>query len=103
MKPKMPTPAQRAVLAAVRIGAVERCCYQHHYPGGVTMTWCWVALPSERKVEERVIRAIEKAGWAKVVRGDLKPGAPSDPLRIAMGNWRLPDRLVLNAPLEDDK
>ena len=95
MKPKTPTPAQQSAINAARRGTVQRCRYENHYPGGVTMTWCWVDLSRNKRVEERVIRALEKNGWAKVIRGELKPGAPDDPLRIAMGNWRLPDRLVL--------
>lgn len=101
-KPKQPTPAQAAVLSAARRGAVQRSRYENHYPGGITMTWCWVNLSTNTRVEERVIRAIEKNGWATVVRGELKEGAPSDPLRIAMGNWRLPDRLVVNADAKAD-
>lgn len=94
MKSKIPTRAQAVVLASARRGAVQRCCYANHYPGGVTLTWCWVDLSTERKVTPQMIRTFENNGWAKVEQGALKEGAPVDPLQIAMGNWRLPDRLV---------
>lgn len=96
-KPKFPTPAQRGLLAAVKHEGVERRCYRAHYPRGVTMTWRWVSIVTEHPFAERVIRGCEAAGWVRVERGALRPGVPenTDALRIAMGDLRLPDTLVL--------
>lgn len=103
-KPRAPTPTQRGLLAAVKHEGVERRCYRAHYPGGVTMTWRWVSRVSEHSFAERVIRACEQNGWITVVRGELKPGVPpnTDPLRVAMGDLRLPDTLAIVAPGDSD-
>jgi len=97
MKPKPPTPAQKRLLDAIRTEGVERRCYKARVPGGVDLTWHWVGCLTEQKFGYRTIQACEKRGWVKSIRGELKPDTPEGltGLQIAMGNWRLPDRLEL--------
>ena len=96
-KPVKPTPAQERLLAAVRTEGVERRCYQSRYPGGINLTWHWVGCRTEERFNERTIFACERRGWVKSIRGSLKPDTPEGltGLEIAMGNWRIPDKLEL--------
>jgi len=97
MPDKPPTPAQRRLLTAIRMEGVERRCYKARVPGGVDLTWHWVGCRTEQRFQWRTITACETRGWVKVIRGEMKPGAPEgmSGLQIAMGNWRLPDRLEI--------
>lgn len=96
MKPlKLPTPAQKSLLYKAQ--HIKRVCYVSQSPGMTYLKWYWVDVRDEHRYSDLTVSKCEAQGWIEVVKGELKPGTPEglDGLRIAMGNWRLPDELNL--------